>query len=341
MPNFEKWDKIKKNGIRSLSKWINSYEIDPALKSDNALIRTTLHTLAEQASGHLYNPFTSTLFTNNSSSRKTKIIQDASLIIYLHQLKQLPLQNIHIPFCFRTFLSGSTIKIEEGTLELNQLDVILPPPSNQPSLDICNYTLGQSNTQTWISRTDLNSKKAENELNGVCESYSELITILNKYDNWTKWVNNITSVIIPLYSPDKGYVSGSFKNTLSSIGMEFSTSTTYNFKILVHESAHLYFHTAEFFEDLVVPNHTKEYWSPVKLCPRPLRMVLLAYHALVFMGLLLNELNPSHQKYIEELKEYKKRIIKSKDILEKTRPYLTDNGKFILDLTSKEAEPLL
>lgn len=338
MPNLENWSLIKKRGIQSLTKWIENYAVTPLIKANNSLIKETLNKLALDGFDKLYSPYTSTLFFDESVPQEKKIIQDISLILYLHHLEVISIETLDIPFDFRAFINNSTLELKAGTLDLSQIHIT--PISTSLSLDVCNYTLGQSNNQTWISRDDLTTEHAAKELNLVFKHYNELLTRLNKHDHWSKWTTHITSIIVPLYSSNKGYISGSYKHTLASIGVEFSDSPIYNFKILVHESAHLYFHTAELFEELVTPNHSAEYWSPVKLCPRPLRMVLLAYHALVFMGQLLNDLELINPIYIEELNEYKKRIIKSRDILEKTRLYLTDNGKFILDLTNKEADTL-
>lgn len=98
------------------------------------------------------------------------------------------------------------------------------------------------------------------------------------------WVLHVTRVLaVPCASPRRSLRSLSHPFVPGAIFLEMFGSTADVVELLVHESAHQMLFLAEAGGDLVDPQHTQLYWSPLRRDPRPLRGILLAYHALAYI----------------------------------------------------------
>ncbi len=100
-------------------------------------------------------------------------------------------------------------------------------------------------------------------------------------------------------------------------------------ELMVHESAHQMLFLAEAGGDLVDPGHQQLYWSPLRRDPRPLRGILLAYHALCYICAAQADLvraGALDARHIEGLSEMIYRAELAGRVLEGGRKGLTPRG---------------
>lgn len=98
------------------------------------------------------------------------------------------------------------------------------------------------------------------------------------------WMRAVTRVVVPLMSSDAPeFRSGSIAGVPGLVFVEITQKQLLVLEALVHESAHLHFHLAEFDRPFIATGHDGLYASPLRRDPRPLRGIFLAYHALLYM----------------------------------------------------------
>jgi HEXXH motif-containing protein len=71
------------------------------------------------------------------------------------------------------------------------------------------------------------------------------------------------------------------------IEADISRGPAQTVELIVHETAHHHLRMAQAAGDLVDPAHTGTYRSPLRVEPRPLMGILLAYHALAYICVAL------------------------------------------------------
>jgi HEXXH motif-containing protein len=77
---------------------------------------------------------------------------------------------------------------------------------------------------------------------------------------------------------------------------------------IVHESAHLHLYMALAQEPLIDPDHDGHYKSPLRPDPRPLRGILLAYHALAYIAALFADVSRLDDASSERLAGVRQRV---------------------------------
>jgi hypothetical protein len=98
------------------------------------------------------------------------------------------------------------------------------------------------------------------------------------------WYSGMTQVIVPLSAGGSGqFRSGSVSEIPGLVVVEITASYLLTLEALIHETAHLYFHFKELANPLIGTDGLKLYTSPLRVDPRPIRGIFLAYHALIYM----------------------------------------------------------
>lgn len=99
-----------------------------------------------------------------------------------------------------------------------------------------------------------------------------------------QWMREVARVVVPLARGEgQEFRSGSIAGVPGLVFVEITRRQLLVLEALVHESAHLHFHLAEFDNDFIEAGHDGRYASPLRRDPRPLRGIFLAYHALLYM----------------------------------------------------------
>jgi HEXXH motif-containing protein len=99
------------------------------------------------------------------------------------------------------------------------------------------------------------------------------------------WVRRVVRGIIPIGGSDAMLRSGSSATRPGLIGVSFPASPAAIAEMLVHEASHQYFHLLARLQRPDDGTDPQLYYSPVKRTGRPIRAILVAYHA--FANVLL------------------------------------------------------
>jgi uncharacterized protein len=150
-----------------------------------------------------------------------------------------------------------------------------------------------------------------------------------------EWVTTVTKVVVPLRRRE-GVSRSSCAQELPGLIFLDLPHGLQILESLVHESAHQYLFRAEAAGPLVEPGHTGLYRSPLRADPRPLRGVLLAYHALAYIGAfyadaVANGLAVSRAG--EQLPTLRQQLQAAEQTLMDNRRFLTTSGNLFLEQT--------
>jgi hypothetical protein len=106
-----------------------------------------------------------------------------------------------------------------------------------------------------------------------------------------EWASHVTKVLsIPLNSRRATLRSRSSPKVPGAVFLEIFGDMASTIELVVHESAHQMLFLAEAEGPLVHPEHRQLYWSPLRSDPRPLRGILLAFHALCYIAAVYGDL---------------------------------------------------
>ena len=98
------------------------------------------------------------------------------------------------------------------------------------------------------------------------------------------WLRSVTSVVVPLASPPSpAFRSGTMAELPGVVFVEVTPHHLLTLEAMIHESAHLHFHMEQMGAPFFVNDDVRLYSSPLRVDPRPLRGIFLAYHALAHM----------------------------------------------------------
>lgn len=155
------------------------------------------------------------------------------------------------------------------------------------------------------------------------------------------WMTSMTQVAVPMRRTGGRYSKSSSSRQLPGLVCLTLHDEAQVLEALAHETAHNYLFLAEVMEPLVDPGHAELYPSPLRADKRPLLGVLLAYHALAYIGAYYTD--ALRGKVIEagrceaELTETRRRLADAERTLSANGARLTENGRAFLDRTMRVA----
>jgi len=151
------------------------------------------------------------------------------------------------------------------------------------------------------------------------------------------WVAAAVQVVVPLRQTSGEHSASSSSTQLPGTVFLTLQSELQIVEALVHESAHQHLYTAEAESPLVDPSHTATYPSPLRSDPRPLRGVLLAFHALAYIA--ASYFDALEQRLVattileRQLQEVRTQLQEAEHIILANRRYLTKAGESFVERT--------
>jgi HEXXH motif-containing protein len=126
------------------------------------------------------------------------------------------------------------------------------------------------------------------------------------------------------------------------VTLDIDIDSVFLLEALVHESAYHHLFIEEAASPLVHPRHHGTYHSPLRPEPRPLRGILLAYHALAYICAFytdahINGLVPTGS-YSAEIHDTVSKLAEAESTLMANRQFLTDRGNEFIDKTTDVVE---
>jgi hypothetical protein len=108
----------------------------------------------------------------------------------------------------------------------------------------------------------------------------EAFGIVARYaPSFTSWVGRVIRTIVPRSTGNGTLFSGSASDEAGVIELSFDSRLVSIAEALVHESTHQYLHLATRVASVDDGSDVTLYYSPVKRTGRPIRAILVAYHA--------------------------------------------------------------
>ncbi|WP_277978877.1 aKG-HExxH-type peptide beta-hydroxylase [Sphingomonas phyllosphaerae] len=105
------------------------------------------------------------------------------------------------------------------------------------------------------------------------------LQVLEIDEGFSRWVRDVLRIVVPLPSVKGATMSSSDVRHPSVVRMTVDDDPATTAELLVHECAHIVLALAEREEPLVVGDDARLYYSPFRRTGRPLRSILLGYHA--------------------------------------------------------------
>lgn len=165
-------------------------------------------------------------------------------------------------------------------------------------------------------------------INEVEDAYTFLQNNCPEYYVWCIALVEEISAISPEIS--RSLTSQSFSFWPGQIHVSYSDNLYRNLDCIIHENCHLYFNLIEWIEPVCKQN-APPVLSPLKGEDRPLKTILLAYHAIGNLLLLLLKLKRSgvnrQLRNLMEAIDFNKKIVRElESILVENRSFLSESG---------------
>ena len=151
------------------------------------------------------------------------------------------------------------------------------------------------------------------------------------------WVNTVTKVVCPFSSVDPSRFRSSSVNVIPGIiWTDLHGGDLQIIESLIHESAHQYLFVEEANAPLIREGDKPIYSSPLRKDLRPLRGILLAFHALAYMSTAYYEIAnyTSSENVSHALKDLVSRCKDAQTTLYENKSMLTETGVLFFEKTN-------
>lgn len=261
----------------------------PELGLNLTALPDALDAAAEEGAKWLLHPMMSRLTLEESHDSRREA-RDFQFAVWLAAHNVLPPQYIYAPNSIWVWTSGGSFRVKNGRYDLAGLGATVSKAvaPSAVALDVWCHTLGIPLRGSWAAIKMSNERhiRLERDLVLFLRAWALLEELL---PDCADWIAAATSVVIPLYSKDRQqFRSGSAADLPGLIQMDLGSELQI-LEALVHETAHRHLYLAEAASPLVDPMHKACYRSPLRPDPRPLRGLLMAWHALSYIALFYRE----------------------------------------------------
>lgn len=274
------WRPSRTAWFEILRQSVAGWEPVESLGLDRRSIAKCIDDAASMQHGWLWHPCTSRL----TNFMEGDVLQrDVQLAIWASIHGLMDLGWVTLPQALTVWVPDCGKVVERGEHSLR--DLAMPSGIACPTdiaIDVWCDSLGYAETHSWAARPPLDTlenKRLDLELFRYVRTVTFAKTMLT---NCYSWIADMTQMTIPLRGDTEGFRSRSHPGRPGTIELDLLAENEI-LESLVHESAHMYMYLAEMTSALISPEHEGRYPSPLRPEPRPLRGILLAYHALAYI----------------------------------------------------------
>lgn len=202
------------------------------------------------------------------------------------------LGQVTVPIGFHLWTPQGVVALVKGRQSLARLGSVMLGDVDGPaiSVDLFDIILGLDG-QPGVEKV---GHKSPFSNESISEYFIALSFLERSFSSIFDWVKNVARMVVPFrpISSTTDFRSASDPEIAGLIRLDFGCGLLLTLEALVHESAHNYFYLTEAKRAIVAANHGhRRFLSPLKTRPRPLRGVMLAYHALAYIVLLYDALD--------------------------------------------------
>lgn len=336
-----KWRPQRAAWHSSLTEKIDEWQPAESLSLDAESIKRQLTEANSRQEAWLLHPCLNSL-TLGGDNRKTQRDFQAAVWTAVHSPDLAG--SVTTPHPLHIWSTMGSYVTPPGRYDLRDLadSVTSTEWSYSISLDVWCHSVGFALPGTWAELGNLSENDEKQLKQEVTNSLQTLLLATKRFPGCIEWVSDITSVIIPLRSEGDSYFrSGSQKEIPGMIYADSFGGLIQLMEAIVHESAHGHLFMAETASPLVDPNHQGRYASPLRPEPRPLRGILLAYHAIAYICVFYREAIAqdlgSRSNCTAELERMQEKMAEAETVLEDNSRYLTPSGLEFFSRTKQVA----
>jgi hypothetical protein len=336
---FEPWGWRSDKGpwFAALGVAIEGWAPHPALALDAAAIRCCLAGAAAENRHWLVHPCLNPV-TQGGPERRLQ--RDFQLAAWAACHDESVEGTVEVPERLVLWSPAGSYAADPGRYQLPQLAGLLRGAAwpHAIALDVFCGALGQPVPGSWAALPDSSPAGSEELRRELTRSLQILALARGRLPACLDWAADAAQVLVPLRSEGAGYFrSGSQPDLPGVIYADLFGGLTQVMEAIVHEAAHLHLFMAEAGGPLVDPAHQGRYRSPLRPEPRPLRGILLAYHAIAYICLFYREAIAAGLGDAgalgAELATMAAKRRESEAVLVEQRRHLTPAGDRFLDLT--------
>jgi hypothetical protein len=323
------WRPVDGAWFEHLRAKVPSFEIDFISKVDVERVRELLVGACDARASWLVHPASSVLL-GQSGERACRLERELLLVAWVAANHCEDFGIIVVPRDLLVWTPRGPRLVEAGRCVVAELAraVASAEPTWRVDLDLAGATLG-------ASLSDARNVQTET---GIRSFFAAMSLLQNALPDIASWVSQVTKVVVPFRSdPSRaGFRSSSPNDVPGLIRMDLSSGSLSIVEALVHESAHRYVYHLETDQPLVESAFVElGFPSPLKTEPRPLRSVLLAYHALAYICAAFKDLARSeyildHKLFDIELDTLRQMARRAGATCTDAASYLTAHGASFL-----------
>lgn len=334
------WRPAKAAWYSRLQDGIASWTPHPSLSVDGSGLRQALADAVERGDDWLYHPCLNAITLEDADGR---VQRDCQLAYWVAAHVPDCTGSIRFPRPLSLWSAAGSISVDEGTYALRSL-IERSLTASWPyaiTIDVWCHSIGFALPDSWAaSRPD--GKECLRLQSEVSKSIEIIDLAARKLDGCISWASDVTRVFIPLRSQGADFFrSGSNPNIAGLVFADQFGGFVQLMEALVHESAHLHLNVAEAEGPLVDPDHQGRYASPLRPEPRPLRGILLAYHAIAYICAFYDEVISAGMSEartcLPELPRMQEKLAAAGEVLKQNSRHFTPAGLRFLERTAEVA----
>lgn len=300
-------------------------------------LRTRLHQAAKEGAGWLWHPCTDRLTTDSLGTTWQRDLQLAVWVVLHSEASADEFGGVRVPQPAPVWTRHGAVQVTSGTHALADLATGPPAGSSpcEPGVDVWGESIGYAEPESWAALPPRNPDEMRVLTEELGRYYRCSLFLARAMPACHAWIAGATRISIPLRGAGDGFRSCSHPGVPGLVLLDLLKEHQI-IEALVHESAHLYLYRAEVSEPLVDPDNQERYRSPLRPEPRPLRGILLAYHALAYIAAMYREaldIPLVAQWGTSEMADRREQAHEAEEVLLTNRRHLTRAGKDFLDKT--------
>jgi hypothetical protein len=269
-----------------------------------------------------------------------KLERDLLAIAWMAAHTNLAPGYVNVPKLLWLWSPQGGVALPAGRYPFAELGSLIAAPQCPCSLplDIWCRSVGFPLKDSWATQDELSLSDRDRLLKQI-KLYLRTIAISDAiFPQTMDWVASVTRVVIGLNAEANGsFRSGSHEGIPGMVYLDLVGGDMPIMEALIHESAHRHLYFAEAAGPLVKPGHQQRYASPLRPEPRPLRGILLAYHALAYICCFYSEVRqrrPGMSIVLDrEVQPMLAKLESAQQTLDNAARHLTNLGRSFLDRT--------
>lgn len=320
------WCPSRSAWLKSLRPAAERWSPQPVLGLDVRRLREFLVAAIDCEADWLYHPCAVALLGGTAG----RIRKDVQLSLWAASHADAGLGSINLPESLQCWTPVGSRTIPTGVYQLAAISYGLGPL--RISIDPYCLSLGEVACESWGALSSISDGEMRT-IKGQIRSFLSAVGALESlHPACARWLCQSVRVAIPLSNKGEGRIrSWSSRTHPGAVHLDICGDELLLLEALVHESAHCHLYVQEAFGPLIGAGEAGLYTSPLRPDPRPLRGVLLAYHALAHICAFYSDAlagglgDPSF--VMSELKRSREKLLQAERIIRESESRFTELGK--------------